>query len=102
MIQNPVLQGFYPDPVMCYINDTFYVANSTFEYYPGVTLSKSKDLANWETVGYPLKHNKHMNLIGIRNSCGIWAPCLSHYKGRSYLIYTEVRNFIGKNKCKIY
>ncbi len=102
MIENPVLQGFYPDPVMCYINETFYIATSTFEYYPGITLSKSKDLGYWETVGYPLKHNKHMNLIGIRNSCGIWAPCLSHYDGRSYLVYTEVRNFIGENNCKNY
>lgn len=102
MIENPVLKGFYPDPVMCYINDSFYIANSTFEYYPGITLSKSKDLANWETICHPLKHIKHMNLIGIRNSCGIWAPCLSHYNGKSYLVYTEVRNFIGENNCKNY
>lgn len=101
-IQNPVLMGFHPDPVMCYINNTFYIANSTFEYYPGIKLSKSTDLANWETVGYPLKHNKHINLIGIRNSCGIWAPCMSHCDGITYLIYTEVRSFIGENNCKNY
>ncbi len=102
MIKNPVLQGFYPDPVICYINNSFYIANSTFEYYPGVTISKSEDLANWKTVSYPLKHNKHMNLIGIRNSCGIWAPCLSHCDGISYLVYTEVRSFLGENNCKNY
>ncbi len=102
MIKNPVLQGFYPDPVICYINNFFYIATSTFEYYPGVVISKSEDLANWKTVSNPLKHNKHMNLIGIRNSCGIWAPCLTHYDGRSYLVYTEVRNFIGENNCKNY
>lgn len=102
MIENPVLTGFYPDPVMCYINDTFYIANSTFEYYPGIILSKSTDLANWETVSYPLKHEKHMNLVGIKSSCGIWAPCLSHHNGISYLSYTEVRNFVGENNCKNY
>lgn len=102
MIENPVLTGFYPDPVMCYINDTFYMANSTFEYYPGIILSKSTDLANWQTISYPLKHKKHMNLIGIRSCCGIWAPCLSHHNGISYLCYTEVRSFIGENNCKNY
>ncbi len=102
MIENPVLSGFYPDPVMCYINDNFYIANSTFEYYPGICLSKSSDLGNWETVNYPLKHQKHMNLVGLRGSCGIWAPCLSHYDGISYLCYTEVREFVGENNCKNY
>ncbi len=102
MIENPVLTGFNPDPVMCYINDNFYIANSTFEYYPGISLSKSSDLANWEVVSYPLKHQKHMNLVGLKASRGIWAPCLSHYEGVSYLCYTEVREFVGENNCKNY
>ncbi len=101
-INNPVLTGFHPDPAICYINDTFYIANSTFEYYPGVALSKSKDLANWEKVGYPLKHNKHINMVGFPNSCGIWAPCLTHNNGRSYLVYTEVVSFDEQNDAHNY
>ncbi len=104
MIQNPVLTGFHPDPAMCYINGTFYMANSTFEYYPGVTLTKSKDLANWERLGYPLKHNKHINFIGTPANCGIWAPCLTHdsSRGRTYLVYTHVHSFNEQNDAHNY
>ncbi len=102
MIQNPILTGFHPDPSICFINGTFYIANSTFEYYPGVTLTKSKDLANWERIGYPLKHGKHINFIGTPGHCGIWAPCLTHDKGRTYLVYTTVNGFDEQNDAHNY
>lgn len=102
MIKNPVLTGFHPDPSICYINGTFYIANSTFEYYPGVKLSKSKDLANWEQMDYPLKHKKHIDMIGFPASCGIWAPCLTYDNGRAYLVYTEVVSFAEQNDSHNY
>lgn len=42
--KNPILRGMYPDPSIVRVGDTFYMVNSTFEYYPGIALSKSKDL----------------------------------------------------------
>lgn len=93
MIKNPVLRGFNPDPCMICDNGTFYIANSTFEYYPGVKISKSKDLANWETVGYPLLNKKHINLQGSTRSCGIWAPNLIFHNGIYYLTYTDVKTW---------
>ena len=61
MIQNPVLTGFHADPSMICVEDTFYVANSTFEYFPGVRISASKDLANWECVSAPQHLAEHLN-----------------------------------------
>ncbi|MEG0049065.1 MAG: glycoside hydrolase family 43 protein [Clostridia bacterium] len=93
MIQNPVLCGFHPDPCMIFANGAFYLANSTFEYYPGVKLSKSADLANWETVGYPLKDHKHIDMKGNPSSTGVWAPCISYHEGKFYLVYTDVKTW---------
>ena len=45
--QNPILRGMYPDPSIVLVKDTYYMVNSTFEYYPGIALSKSTDLLNW-------------------------------------------------------
>ncbi|NCD34686.1 MAG: hypothetical protein EOL87_14880 [Spartobacteria bacterium] len=47
-VSNPVLKGFNADPVIIYANGLYYIANSTFEWFPGVQIHKSTDLVNWE------------------------------------------------------
>ena len=47
-IKNPVLPGFHADPSMVRVGDTYYIANSTFEWFPGVRLHESKDLVHWK------------------------------------------------------
>ncbi len=49
LIQNPILRGFNADPSIIRVEDTYYIANSTFEWFPGVRLHESKDLKNWNT-----------------------------------------------------
>ena len=51
-IQNPILRGFCPDPCMIRTGDDYYIATSTFEWWPCVNLYHSKDLAHWEPVSY--------------------------------------------------
>ncbi|EMY8162912.1 family 43 glycosylhydrolase, partial [Klebsiella pneumoniae] len=46
LIQNPILRGFNADPSIIRVEDTYYIANSTFEWFPGVRLHESKDLKN--------------------------------------------------------
>lgn len=59
--QNPILRGMYPDPSIVLVEDTYYMVNSTFEYYPGISLSKSTDLLNWTKVpGIVTKKNKQI------------------------------------------
>ena len=91
MIKNPVLTGFHPDPSMICVDGTFYIANSTFEYFPGVRISASRDLANWTCVSTPLSETRFLNLAGNVVSGGIWAPCLSYCDGIFYLVYTDVK-----------
>ena len=47
---NPVRRGMYPDPSVVRVGEYYYMVNSTFEYYPGISVSKSRDLVNWENL----------------------------------------------------
>jgi xylan 1,4-beta-xylosidase len=97
-IQNPVLRGFFPDPSICRVGDDYYIANSTFEWFPGVTLSHSRDLVNWRLVGQALTRSSQLDMRGDPNSGGIWAPCLTHADGLFWLVYTDVRGWTGSFK----
>jgi xylan 1,4-beta-xylosidase len=92
-IANPVLPGFHADPSLLRVEDTYYIANSTFEWYPGVEIHQSKDLRVWESVPSPLREKRLLDMQGEYASCGIWAPCLSYSNGLFYLIYTDVKNW---------
>ena len=72
-IQNPILRGFCPDPCMIRTGDDYYIATSTFEWWPCVNLYHSKDLAHWEQLPSPLREPGQMDLRGDPNSGGIWA-----------------------------
>ncbi len=77
MIQNPILPGFNPDPSICRVGEDYYIATSTFEWYPGVQIHHSRDLMNWTLVRRPLERRSQLDMRGNPDSCGIWAPCLS-------------------------
>ena len=88
-IQNPILKGFNPDPSILRVGEDYYIATSTFEWFPGVMIYHSKDLANWALVARPLSRRTQLDMAGNPNSGGIWAPCLSYHQGTFYLIYTD-------------
>ena len=93
MIQNPILRGFNPDPSIVRVGDDYYIATSTFEWFPGVQIHHSRDLINWRLLTRPLRRVAQLNLLGDPDSCGIWAPCLTYDQGRFYLIYTDVKRY---------
>lgn len=97
-IKNPVLTGFHPDPSIVRVEDNYYIAVSTFEWFPGVQIYHSKDLVNWELVGSPLTRKSQLNMIGNLNSGGVWAPCLSYADDKFWLIYTDVKSRQGAFK----
>jgi xylan 1,4-beta-xylosidase len=92
-IANPVLAGFHADPSILRVGAYFYIANSTFEWYPGVELHRSKDLAHWEALPSPLREKRLLDMEGERASCGVWAPCLSYSDGLFWLVYSNVRTW---------
>ena len=102
--KNPVLRGFNPDPSICRAGDDYYIATSTFEWFPGVQIHHSKDLSKyWHLVAHPLNAVKYLDMKGKPNSGGIWAPDLSYADGKFWLIYTDVKVVDGMWKdCKNY
>ncbi len=97
MITNPILRGFNPDPAIVRVGDDYYIACSTFEWFPGVALHHSRDLVHWRLLGFPLDRVSQLDLRGCGDSSGVWAPCLSHDGERFYLIYTSVRDWTGSD-----
>jgi len=98
MIRNPVLPGFNPDPSICRVGDDYYIATSTFEWFPGVQIHHSRDLVNWRLVRRPLDRASQLDMRGNPDSGGVWAPCLSHADGHFWLVYTDVKRFDGAFK----
>lgn len=87
---NPVLKGFYPDPSIARVGDDFYMAHSTFQYFPAVVLTHSRDLVHWKTVGHAIARTEDLDLSDLEDSHGIWAPDLSYHEGR-FVLYATLR-----------
>ncbi|MFD1744670.1 glycoside hydrolase family 43 protein [Rhizobium helianthi] len=98
MIRNPILPGFNPDPSICRVGEDYYIATSTFEWYPGVQIHHSRDLVNWRLVRRPLERKSQLDMRGNPDSCGIWAPCLSYADGLFWLVFTDVKRYDGNFK----
>ncbi|MDA3898957.1 MAG: glycoside hydrolase family 43 protein [Spirochaetes bacterium] len=90
-VKNPILRGFNPDPSIVRVGDDYYIATSTFEWYPGVQIHHSRDLVNWNLVARPLCRDTQLNMMGSGYSMGVWAPCLTYSDGLFYLCYTNVK-----------
>src|ERR1700685_574085 len=78
IIRNPILKGFNPDPSIVRVGDDYYIATSTFEWFPGVQIHHSRDLKNWRLLSRPLTRAGQLDMRGDPDSGGVWAPCLSH------------------------
>jgi xylan 1,4-beta-xylosidase len=93
MIRNPILPGFNPDPSICRVGEDYYIATSTFEWFPGVQIHHSRDLVHWRLLTRPLVRKSQLDMRGDPDSCGVWAPCLRHDGERFHLIYTDVKRY---------
>lgn len=89
IVHNPILKGFNPDPSILRVGDDYYIATSTFEWFPGVQIHHSRDLVNWKVVAQPLNRRSQLDMVGVPDSGGVWAPCLSWSEGTFYLVYTN-------------
>ncbi|WP_410812692.1 glycoside hydrolase family 43 protein [Micromonospora sp. 067-2] len=94
-IHNPVLTGFHPDPSILRVGGDYYLATSTFEWYPGVRLHHSRDLVHWRPIGGVLTDRRLLDLAGRPDSGGVWAPCLSYADGTFHLVFTVVDWYSG-------
>ena len=95
--QNPILPGFHPDPSICRAGEDFYLVTSTFEFYPGVPVYHSRNLVNWELLGYCMTEENGLSLRESGPSGGIYAPTIRYHDGMFFMITTNVSdkgNFI--------
>jgi xylan 1,4-beta-xylosidase len=93
IIRNPILRGFNPDPSIVRVGEDYYIATSTFEWFPGVQIHHSRDLVNWRLIARPLNRASQLDMRGDPDSCGVWAPCLTWADGLFHLIYTDVKRY---------
>lgn len=96
LLRNPILRGFNPDPAICRVGERYFVATSTFEWYPGIQIWESDDLRLWRLRSRPLNDARLLDLNGVQSSGGVWAPCLTHREGAFFLAYTVVRSWRGE------
>ena len=57
MIHNPILPGFHSDPCICCGDDDYYLACSSFAWFPGVPVYHSRDLKHWQLLTHILTSN---------------------------------------------
>lgn len=94
-IQNPIISGFNPDPSIVRVKDNYYIAVSTFQWFPGVLIYHSGNLIYWELVARPLNRISQLDMKGNLATGGIWAPSLTYDDGLFYLVYTDMKNHKG-------
>lgn len=101
-IKNPMLWADVPDPDVIRVGDTFYLVSTTMHLMPGAPVMASKDLKNWETVGYifdkltdspkydlafslPLDQQKGEG-VGTVYGRGQWATSLKYHDGKFWAL----------------
>lgn len=88
--RNPVLAGFYSDPSLTRVGDDYYLVASTFTYFPGLPVFRSRDLVHWTQIGNAIDRPGQLNFDGLALSRGVFAPAITHHKGVFYIVNTCV------------
>ena len=82
MYKNPILHADYSDPDAIRVNNDYYLTASSFEDIPGLPILHSKDLVNWEIIGYGLKRQPPFEHFSKpRHGDGVWAPAIRYHNG---------------------
>src|SRR3954466_5214939 len=89
---NPVIPGFHPDPSVCRVGDEYFLVTSTFTWFPGVPVFRSRNLVDWTQIGNVLDRPSQVDLTITRGwaSLGVYAPTIRHHDGRFFVITTNV------------
>ena len=94
---NPVINADYSDPDVCVgpSGEDYYMTASSFQCTPGLPILHSRDLVNWELVGYALKSlyagddklTAHFN--SVQHGNGVWAPSIRYHEGQYYIYWGD-------------
>ncbi|SFR84495.1 Beta-xylosidase [Agromyces sp. CF514] len=87
----PIIPGFFPDPTVCRVGTDYYLATSSFEYFPAVPIFHSTDLLTWTQIGHAFDRESQLDLQSSGSGVGgIYAPTLRYHDGTYFLITTNV------------
>ncbi|GAF03788.1 glycoside hydrolase family 43 protein [Saccharicrinis fermentans] len=64
--------------------------NSTFVWFPGLPIYHSKDLVNWKLIGHAIDRPDQVNLDGLPDKLGLFAPTIRYHDGLFYIVNTCV------------
>lgn len=90
--RNPVIYADVPDISVIRVGDDYYMISTTMHLMPGAPVMKSKDLVNWEIIGYvfdKLTDNPSYDLNGgTVYGWGQWASSIRYHNGKFYVFFS--------------
>ena len=104
--KNPVINADYSDPDVCVVGEDYYLTASSFQCSPGLPILHSKDLVNWEIIGYALDelYEGDDELVdhfsNPRHGEGVWAPSIRYHEGEFYIYWGDPDNGVYMVKTK--
>lgn len=92
-IINPIFWSDLPDIDVIRVNNSYYMVSTTMHMMPGCPIMKSKNLRDWEIIGYvydQLEDTDAHNLINGKNIYGEgqWAASLRYHDGTFYVCFS--------------
>ena len=93
---NPLFYDEFSDPDLIRVGDDFYLTGTTMHAMPGLPVLHSKDLVNWEFLGYVFNRLDMGPEFRLEDGKeiygqGIWAPSFRYNKG-TYYIFTNINH----------
>ena len=87
--RNPVVRGVAPDPSVCRVGNDFFMATSTFDFWPGIPIRHSTDLVNWTVIGHAVTRPEQFRPGGAPGLFTLFAPTLRYHDGTFFLTSTN-------------
>lgn len=87
---NPLFYDEFSDPDLIRVGDDFYLTGTTMHAMPGLPILHSKNLVNWELLGYACEKLDLGPEFRLENGKeiygqGIWAPSFRYHNGTFYI-----------------
>lgn len=88
--RTPLIPGYFSDPTICRAGDEFFIANSSFEYFPGAPVHRSTDLVEWDFIGNVITRPEQADLVTGGDSSGIFGSTIRFHDGKFWFITTNI------------
>lgn len=89
-MRNPLIPGFHPDPSIVRVGTDYYLANSTFEYFPGIPVFHSRDLEHFQLLSHVAVRDGQLGAQNAVTGGGAWAPTIRYHDGKFWLVIPDM------------